>query len=111
MAAVKAFKKVAPRKRPFVLSRSGWAGIQAYAAVWTGDNQSCWEHLRLSIPELLNLGLSGVYYAGADVGGFEADVTPELLLRWLQVGAFYPFYRNHSSKGTVRQEPWSFGDE
>jgi len=111
MAAVKAFKKALPGARPFILSRSGWAGIQSYAAVWTGDNQSCWEHLRLSIPELLNLGLSGIHYVGADVGGFEADATPELLLRWLQAGAFYPLYRNHSSKGTVRQEPWAFGSE
>lgn len=95
--------------RPFVLTRSGYAGIQRFAAVWTGDNSSCWEHLADSIRQLLNLGLSGVAFAGADVGGFLDHATPELLVRWLQAAVFTPFLRNHSNLGTRRQEPWAFG--
>ncbi|WP_460126203.1 glycoside hydrolase family 31 protein [Stetteria hydrogenophila] len=99
-----------PEGRWFILSRSGFAGIQRCAAVWTGDNESDWGHMAASIPMILNLGLSGVPFAGADVGGFAGDAEPELLVRWMQLGAFYPFYRNHSSKGTRRQEPWVFGE-
>lgn len=98
-------------QRRFVLTRAGYAGIQRSAAVWTGDNRSSWEHLRMSVPMLLNLGLSGVAFAGADIGGFMDDARPELFARWMQLGCFYPFMRNHSSIGQVRQEPWAFGDE
>jgi len=110
-ATLRAFKKHSPENRWFILSRAAYAGIQKYAAVWSGDNQSCWEHLSVSIPMLLNMSLSGLHFVGADVGGFEGDTEPELLLRWTQLGAFYPFFRNHSSKGTRRQEPWAFGPE
>ncbi|MGZ4031614.1 MAG: glycoside hydrolase family 31 protein, partial [Tumebacillaceae bacterium] len=96
-------------KRPFVLTRAGYAGIQKYAAVWTGDNRSFWEHLQMSIPMILNMGLSGIPFAGADVGGFAHDSNGELLARWTQVGAFLPYFRNHSAIGFARQEPWSFG--
>ena len=108
-ATHRAFRKHSPGSRWFILSRAAYAGIQKYAAVWSGDNQSCWEHLSVSIPMLLNMSLSGLHFVGADVGGFEGDTEPELLLRWTQLGAFYPFFRNHSSKGTRRQEPWVFG--
>ena len=84
------------RRRPFVLTRSGYAGIQRYAAVWTGDNASRWSHLRGSIPMLLNLSLSGVAFCGADIGGFFRSCTPELYARWIQLGALYPFARTHS---------------
>jgi alpha-glucosidase len=97
-------------QRPFVLTRSAYAGIQRVAAVWTGDNRSSWEHLRLSVPMLLNLGLSGVPFAGADIGGFMDDSRPELFTRWMQLGAFYPLMRNHCSIGQHAQEPWSFGE-
>lgn len=100
-----------PEERPFVLTRSGFAGIQRYAAVWTGDNSSWWEHLEGSIPLLLNLGLSGVPFIGSDVGGFHGNAEGELLARWTQLGAFYPFMRNHSIRGSRRQEPWAFGPE
>ncbi|MCC6749230.1 MAG: alpha-glucosidase [Deltaproteobacteria bacterium] len=102
--------RLRPERRPFVLTRSGCAGIQRFAWVWTGDNHSYWEHLEASIPTLLGLGLSGVPFAGADVGGFSADTTGELLARWSFLGAFYPFMRNHSAVGTRRQEPWCFGE-
>lgn len=95
-------------RRPFVITRACYAGSQKYATVWTGDNQSLWSHLQMAIPQLCNLGLSGFAFAGTDVGGFGADCTAELLCRWVQVGAFSPLFRNHSAKGTIRQEPWQF---
>lgn len=98
-------------QRPFVLTRAGYAGIQRSAAVWTGDNRSSWEHLRMSIPMLLNLGLSGVAFAGADIGGFMDDARPELFTRWMQLGCFYPFMRNHCSIGMRAQEPWTFDEQ
>lgn len=97
--------------RPFVLTRAGYAGIQRHAAVWTGDNSSCWEHLADSLRQILALGLGGVSFAGADVGGFLDHATPELFLRWLQMAVFTPFLRNHSNIGTRRQEPWAFGPQ
>ena len=99
-----------PDVRPFLITRSGFAGVQRHAIVWTGDNWSTWELLGMSLRQLLNLGLSGVPIAGADIGGFFDDCTPELLVRWTQLGAFYPFARNNSATGTRRQEPWAFGE-
>lgn len=110
-ASYQAFKEFTPEKRPFILSRSGFAGMQQYATTWTGDNSSSWEDMRQSIPMLLNLGLSGLPLVGPDVGGFSGDVEPELLTRWIQLGTFYPFFRNHSMIKTAPQEPWVFGDE
>jgi len=97
-------------KRPLIVSRAGFSGIQKYSAVWTGDNKSSWEHLYMSIPMLQNLSLSGVPFVGADVGGFWRDCTPELFIRWIQLGVFYPFFRVHSAMNTKPQEPWSFGE-
>lgn len=97
-------------ERPFVLTRAGYAGIQRYAAVWTGDNRSYWEHLAMSLPMVLNLGLSGVAFAGPDIGGFSHHASGELVARWTQVGALFPFCRNHSAIDTGRQEPWRFGE-
>lgn len=98
-------------RRPFVITRACYSGSQKYTTAWTGDNQSLWDHLRMAIPQLCNMGLSGLVFIGTDVGGFGADVTPELLCRWVQVGCFSPLFRNHSSKGSTRQEPWLFGQE
>ena len=98
-------------KRPFVITRACYAGTQKYSTVWTGDNQSLWEHLRMSLPMLMNLGLSGFSFAGTDVGGFGHDCTGELLSRWVQVGAFTPLFRNHSALHTRDQEPWAFDKE
>ncbi len=100
-----------PEARPFIISRSGWLGIQKYAGVWTGDNSSSWEHLANSIPMLLNLGLSGVPFCGADVGGFLGNCSGQLLARWTQLAAFTPFFRNHSNIDSIPQEPWRFGEE
>ena len=98
-------------KRPFVITRACYSGTQKYSTIWTGDNQSTWEHLRMSIPMLMNLGLSGMCFCGTDVGGFGHDCTGELLSRWVQVGAFTPLFRNHSAMGTRDQEPWAFDKE
>ena len=98
-------------KRPFLLTRAAYAGVQRYGAVWTGDNRSFWEHLQMSLPMVMNMGLSGIPFAGPDVGGFAHDTNPELLVRWTQVGAFTPYFRNHSALETIYQEPWQFGEE
>ncbi|MYL32276.1 DUF4968 domain-containing protein [Pontibacillus yanchengensis] len=98
-------------KRSFLLTRAGFAGVQRYASVWTGDNRSFWEHLQMSLPMCMNLGISGVPFTGPDVGGFAHDTNGELLTRWTQVGAFTPYFRNHSAIGTLYQEPWQFGEE
>lgn len=100
-----------PSERPFVLTRSGYAGLQRYAAVWLGDNMSWFEHLRRSIPMLLNIGLSGVAFAGCDIGGFGGNSDAELLVRWYELGIFYPFCRNHCALEGFAQEPWAFGPE
>ncbi len=98
-------------RRPFVITRACYAGTQKYSTVWTGDNQSLWAHLQMAIPQLCNLGISGIGIAGTDVGGFGADTTPELMARWVQVGAVSPFFRNHCSNGCIHQEPWEFPEE
>ncbi len=103
--------RLRPDLRPFVLTRAGFAGTQRYAATWTGDNQSTWSHLRLSVPTLLSMGISGYAFVGDDIGGFDGSPTPELLTRWMELGAFNPFYRNHTSTGTLDQEPWVHGPE
>jgi alpha-glucosidase len=102
--------RLRPDRRPFIISRSGYAGIQRHALLWTGDNSSTWEHLTMSPSELQNLGLSGVGWTGVDIGGFYGDTTGELLARWTEFGIFQPFARNHSEKQTRRQEPWLFGE-
>lgn len=98
-----------PQRRPFVLSRSGFVGIQRYAAVWTGDNESSWEHLRLSVSMTLNLGLSGVAFVGPDIGGFFGAPSPELFARWIQAAALFPLCRIHTAAFTPDQTPWAYG--
>jgi alpha-glucosidase len=103
--------KLRPDRRPVVITRAGYAGLQRHALQWTGDNSSWWEHLWMSMPQLQNMGLSGVAWAGVDVGGFFGDTNGELLARWYEFGVFQPFCRNHAAKGTRNQEPWLFGEE
>ncbi|MGI9049624.1 MAG: glycoside hydrolase family 31 protein [Rubrobacteraceae bacterium] len=102
--------KLRPEERPFVITRAGYAGLQRHALQWTGDNSSWWEHLWMSMPQLQNLGLSGIAWSGVDIGGFFDDCDGELLARFTEFGIFQPFCRNHSAKGTVSQEPWAFGE-
>ncbi len=99
-----------PDRRPFVMTRASYAGGHRSAVTWTGDNSSSWNHLRMSTPMLLSLGLGGFAFAGCDLGGFSGSPTPELLTRWLQLGMFNPLSRNHSDKGTQAQEPWVDGE-
>jgi alpha-glucosidase len=103
--------RLRPNVRPFVMTRATYAGGQRYAVTWTGDNNATWDHLKLMVHQLLNLGLSGFTWAGADIGGFTGGPSPELLTRWYQVGAFTPVFRNHAAKNTPRAEPWVDGPD
>jgi alpha-glucosidase len=99
-----------PDERPLVMTRATYAGGQRYAVTWTGDNNSTWNHLKLAINSLLNLGMSGFAYSGADVGGFIGSPSAELLTKWIEISAFTPIFRVHSEKGTPRREPWVDGE-
>ena len=100
--------KTVVNTRPFLLTRAGYAGIQRYAAVWTGDAASNFDSLADQVPMLMGLGLSGVAMVGSDVGGWEGNPGPELFARWLQLGSISPFFRTHVQTGTPDQEPWSY---
>uniref|UniRef100_A0A674JD87 Glucosidase alpha, neutral C n=1 Tax=Terrapene triunguis TaxID=2587831 RepID=A0A674JD87_9SAUR len=104
-------KRSGGQRRPFVLTRSFFAGSQKYGAVWTGDNVAEWSYLKISIPMLLTISIAGISFCGADVGGFIGDPEPELLVRWYQAGAYQPFFRGHANIESKRREPWLFGDE
>jgi alpha-glucosidase len=108
-ASREALEKARPGKRPFNITRAAHAGAQRYASVWTGDNMSTWDHLRLNISMVINSGLSGLAFNGADVGGFAGNADGELLTRWIQLGAMMPFFRIHTARDTTAQEPWAFG--
>jgi alpha 1,3-glucosidase len=106
------FKEQGPDgDRPFVLSRAFFAGTQRIGAIWTGDNGADWDHLEVSVPMLLTIGVTGLPFSGADVGGFFGNPDAELMTRWYQLGAFYPFFRGHAHLESKRREPWLFGEE
>ncbi|MFH1936082.1 MAG: TIM-barrel domain-containing protein, partial [Bacteroidota bacterium] len=98
-------------RRPFILTRAGFSGIQRFSAVWTGDNSATDTDLLLGVRLVNSLGLSGVSFTGPDVGGFMKSPSKELFLRWLSIGIFTPFLRNHTVVNTKDQEPWSFGED
>ena len=98
-------------RRPFVLSRSGFAGIQRYAAVWSGDNQAKDEHILLGQLLINQMGLSGVPFTGPDLGGYIGDGNKDLFRRWVEVGVFAPYLRNHRGQYTAANEPWAYGEE
>jgi alpha-glucosidase len=104
-------RKLQPDERPFVLTRAGYPGSQRYAASWTGDNSSTWNHLKMSVPMLMSLGISGYPLVGDDIGGYAGSPPADLLTRWFEVGALNPIYRDHTAKGTADQEPWVNGPE
>ncbi len=110
-ATYEGLRALDPNTRPFVLTRATYAGGQRYAATWTGDNSSSWNHLRMTTPMLENLGLSGFAYSGADVGGYAGTPSTQLLTKWFEVAAFQPIDRDHTEKGTADQEPWVGGPE
>lgn len=102
--------KLRPNVRPFVLTRATYAGGERYAASWTGDNSSTWNHMRISVPMLENLGISGLPLMGDDIGGFVGSPQPDLLTKWIELGSFNPIDRDHTINGSADQEPlgaWS----
>lgn len=110
-ATAEALQQAEPEKRQFVLSRSSYPGMHRYAAIWTGDNHSWWEHLQLNVQQLISLNMAGFMFCGADTGGFGGDCSPDLLVRWTQLSVFSPFCRNHAAIWARAQEPWAFDSE
>ena len=110
-ATFEGLKKLMDNKRPFTLTRAGFAGIQRYSAVWTGDNIGSWEHMFLANIQCQRLSISGVSFVGSDVGGFIGEPNGQLLARWIQLGVFHPFFRSHSSGDQGDKEPWVFGEK
>ncbi len=104
-------KALLKNKRPFNLTRSGFSGIQRYAAVWTGDNVAYDEHMMLGVRLVNSMGLTGIAFAGYDVGGFVGDANTKLFARWISIGSFSPFFRGHSMINSRDSEPWSYGEE
>lgn len=109
-AAYESLSQYRPNQRPFIVSRSGWAGLQRYAWTWTGDIECTWDCLHQTIPTVLGLGLSGIPYSGPDIGGFQGNPPAELYLRWFQLATFLPFYRSHCSNNVEYRAPWSYGE-
>ncbi len=105
-AGAGALKAARPDRRPFVLSRSGWAGLQRWAWVWTGDAETSWESLRQQVATVLGLGLSGIPFSGPDIGGFTGTPSAELYLRWLELAVFLPLCRTHCVRFAAPREPW-----
>ena len=113
-ATQEGIKKFLYPNRPFVITRSCYAGAQRYSSVWTGDNIATWEHLWIANMQIQRLAMSGISFAGSDVGGFIGNPDGELYVRWLQMAVFHPFCRTHSAgndQGAEPQEPWSFGQK
>ena len=110
-AGYEGLRELSPQERPFLFSRSGWAGMQRYGGTWSGDVATGWPGLRASLSLVLGLGLCGVPYSGPDVGGFDGSPSPELYLRWFQLGAYLPLFRTHAGLRAGRREPWEFGAE
>ncbi|NIY63393.1 glycoside hydrolase [Streptomyces malaysiensis] len=110
-AGYEGLRELRPDERPFLFSRSGWAGLQRYGGSWSGDVATGWAGLRASLSLVIGLGLSGVPYSGPDIGGFTGFPSPELYLRWFQLGAYLPLFRTHSAISAGRREPWEFGAE
>ncbi len=108
-ATYEGLERLQPDRRPFVITRAGYAGIQRFATVWTGDNNATWESLRLNIPMFASLGLSGEAFVGADLPGFIGRASPELLVRNYQLGFLAPLLRNHAAIDNYDHEPWRFG--
>lgn len=98
-------------KRPFLLTRAGYSGLQRYTALWTGDNRSEDNHMLLGVRLLNSLGVSGVAFSAMDIGGFTGNPSIGLYARWIQLGAFTPYFRNHTGINTKSSEPWAYGEE
>ncbi|MDQ0579675.1 glycoside hydrolase family 31 protein [Streptomyces rishiriensis] len=110
-AAYEGVRQLVPEQRPFVFSRSGWAGGQRFGGVCSGNAVPGWPGLRASLSMVLALGLCGVPYAGPEVGGFDGGQSPELYVRRLQLGAYLPLFRSLTGVRAGHREPWEFGPE
>lgn len=104
-------KRFAYPKRPFIITRSAYAGAQRYSSSWTGDNVATWEHLWIANIQVQRMSISGMGFTGSDIGGFAEQPSGELYTRWIQLGVFHPFCRTHSSGDHGDQEPWAFDEE
>ncbi len=104
-------KRFAYPKRPFIITRSAYAGAQRYSSSWTGDNVATWEHLWIANIQVQRMSISGMGFTGSDIGGFAEQPSGELYTRWIQLGVFHPFCRTHSSGDHGEQEPWAFDEE
>ncbi|MGC8874850.1 MAG: TIM-barrel domain-containing protein [Chloroflexia bacterium] len=109
-AGYEGLRRLEPERRPFIFSRSGWAGLQRYAWSWTGDTESSWEALHRTVATVVGLGLSGIVGTGPDIGGFAGAPDAELYVRWFQMAAFMPLFRTHSRLDAPPREPWTFGE-
>lgn len=110
-SASQAFDEIRPNKRILMYSRSSYIGMHRYGGIWTGDNQSWWSHLLLSIKQMPSLNMCGFMYIGSDIGGFGANATEDLVLRWTAFGVFTPLMRNHAAIGTRLQECYRFDNK
>jgi alpha-glucosidase len=110
-ASYEGLLRLQPDRRPFLFSRSGWAGMQRYGGHWSGDIEADWSALRGTIHQAFCFGLSGVGYYGSDIGGFTGEPSPELFTRWFQLGSFLPFFRTHCAFHVPRREPWEWGEQ
>jgi alpha-glucosidase len=108
-ATYEGLERLRPNDRPYIITRAGYAGIQRYSTMWTGDNTTTWDAMALSIPMFQTLGLSGEPFVGADAGGFIGRTDAELLTRWYQIAFLTPFCRNHAQRDAYDHEPWRFG--
>ncbi|HEY3756174.1 MAG TPA: glycoside hydrolase family 31 protein [Opitutaceae bacterium] len=108
-ATYEGLRRLRPRERPFIVSRSGYAGLQRYSTMWTGDNHSTWADLALTLPMYESLGLSGEAFVGSDVSGFNGRSDGELMVRWYEVSFLAPLCRNHAAIDAYDHEPWRFG--
>jgi alpha-glucosidase len=106
-AAYEGLRRLRPDRRPWLFSRSGWAGLQRYAWNWTGDTVSTWPMLRQTVITVLGSSLSGIGFTGPDIGGYHGDPSPELYVRWFELGSFLPLFRTHCSYDDPPREPWA----
>jgi alpha-glucosidase len=109
-AGFEGLRLACPQRRPFIVSRSGWAGLQRWAWNWTGDVATTWAAMRQQMATVIGFGLSGVPYSGSDIGGFSGVPDDELYVRWLQMSVLLPYCRTHSVVGAPPREPWRFDE-